>query len=161
VLAAVEVQADLGVELRETNEVLHQVQLRECRGRGHPQATTRGTRSLAHVLLGCLHRGEDVEAVLVKARAGVGEAQPPGRSVEEPCAELRLEQGDVLAHHRARQAAPAAGGGEAPLGDDVDQGRDGVEAIHAMAPRIVSACMTLRGEGDRLSHPHSSVTLGA
>ena len=103
-------------------------QLTRTRPTGSPRVDPATSRSAASGI------GEDRTAAFVKRNADLGQAQSPGRTLDQAHAETRLETGNAAAHTRLRQVHRARRCRETLVLDDGCKELNVVQVVHG--PRL-------------------------
>jgi putative oxidoreductase len=94
-------------------------------------------------LLRLIEFREDLHRTLVKDSAGLGQRQAPGRTMQQPAAQMTFQLADPPADHGFRHAEPFAGGYEATGLYNCDKGFDIGKLVHIVAKYRTNNSITL------------------
>jgi hypothetical protein len=125
---------DVRIAFEEFRQLRSEAAIAEADRRRDAQAPARCPAGLQDLRFRGRHFGHYVLAVAVEPGADLGQAERPGRPVEQPRAQVPLERGDMLAHRRLRHAEHARGGREAAGVDHAHEDGDVRQTVHVMSP---------------------------
>ena len=86
--------------------------------------------------LGGIERLQHLPGIVVEHPADLGRGDRPGRSIEQPDAEMVLQLLDPLAGNGRRQSEIAAAGGDAAEIHDPDENAQALDIGHGRSPQI-------------------------
>jgi hypothetical protein len=107
-----------------------EVQVAEHHRRGDRQGAGRFGAAAVQAGFGAVDVGEDLAAVLQVVSAFVGEGEAAGAAVEQAHAQVAFQAGQGAHDGGGGAVQLVAGGGEAALVDDGDEGAHGFEFVH-------------------------------